>query len=97
MGRMLGVEEYGEMNSLFSIMMLFSLFFTPVSNYFSREAASLYALGKTSRIFSLLKYAYAKFGLSLLGITLALTVFTPVISDYIHVGNSEVLIVFILF
>lgn len=49
MGRMLSVEKYGEMNSLFSIIMLLTILLTPVSNFFARDTAKLYALDKKKR------------------------------------------------
>ncbi len=95
MGRMLPVEKYGEMNSLFSIAMLISILFAPMANFFARDTARLYALNENNKIHDLFNNAYTKFGIVIILFIIFISFFSPFISNYIHVNTLKVLLVFI--
>lgn len=95
MGRMLPVESYGEMNSLFSIMMWFSMIIAPITLYFARASAKLYANKEDNKLYGLFIHAYSKFGLAIFFCLITASLLTPFISRYMHIGNFNVLLVFI--
>lgn len=94
MGRLLPVEKYGEMNSLFSIIMLLSVVYLPVSNYFARNTSYYFAKNKKAEIKSLFNFAYTKFGIGFLVFILMMMSFSPFISRYIH---TQTILVFFTF
>jgi len=95
MGRLLAVEKYGEMNSLFSITMLLSMVYLPVSNYFARNTSHYSALNKNEKIKALFHFAYTKFGVGFLVFILIMMSFSSIIGKYIHTQPDLVLLTFI--
>ncbi len=95
MGRMLPVEHYGEMNSLFSISMLLSMMFVPATNYFSRNTAHFFALQENGKIHSLFIFAYSKFGIVFVAFILLISSLSYLISKYIHTDTFLVVLIFI--
>jgi O-antigen/teichoic acid export membrane protein len=93
MGRMLTVEKYGEMNSLFSIIMLLSILFAPMTSFFAHYTARLYALNENGKIHDLFRCAYKRFGLVAVLFIMIISFFSPSIGSYIHVNTLKVLLV----
>lgn len=58
MGRMLSVQTFGEMNALFSTMIIFGVPFVSITNYIAKNISHLHAMGKNKQANDLIIKSY---------------------------------------
>jgi O-antigen/teichoic acid export membrane protein len=87
MGRMLSVQTFGEINALFSMMIIFGVFFASITNYISKNISHFHALRKDKKVNYLVTKNYRNlfmigFVIVLLGVT-----FSKYISEYLKIES----------
>jgi O-antigen/teichoic acid export membrane protein len=97
MGRMLSVQTFGEMNALFSTMIIFSVPFASITNFLAKGISSSYALEQYQQANYLIIRSYKS--LLIVGAVLFLFgfSFSKLISDYLKISSmTPVLLLFAL-
>jgi O-antigen/teichoic acid export membrane protein len=94
MGRMLTIEAYGEMNALLSLMVIFSIPFGTLINFFARETAvySNSGVDGLASIKGLHKFGLTKTCLFMLPILGFLGLLSSSIGEYLEVSYDKVLL-----
>jgi len=93
MGRMLSVEEYGEINALMSLMVIFGIPFITLLNFFARESSVCLANGTLNSVRSIHKTGSFKIFLIITPIIGILALLSPIIGNYLGVTFQKVLLV----
>jgi len=93
MGRMLSVEDYGEVNALMSLMVIFGIPFITLLNFFARESAVCLANGALDNVRSIHKIGSFKIFMIITPIIGILALLSPIIGNYLSVTFQKVLLV----
>lgn len=96
MGRMLGVQIFGEMNALFSILIIFGVMYGSISNVLAKNVSHYHALKLDKRANSLIIQSYKTLLVSGAVVLLAGLVFSKYISECLKIDSAlPVILLFI--
>lgn len=96
MGRMLGVQIFGEMNALFSILIIFGVMYESISNVLAKDVSHYHALDLYKRANSLIIKSYKTLLISGAVVLLAGLVFSKYISECLKIDSAlPVILLFI--
>jgi O-antigen/teichoic acid export membrane protein len=96
MGRMLSVQTFGEMNALFSTMVIFGIPFASINNYIAKNISQLHALGKNEKANDLIIKNYKNLFVGSIIIIIFGTVFSKGISEFFKIGSIIPILLLIL-
>jgi O-antigen/teichoic acid export membrane protein len=96
MGRMLSVQTFGEMNALFSLMIIFSVPFASITNFLAKNVANFdaFSLGKQVNTLIIKSYKVLLIGGSI--IFLCGVLFSQIISGYLKISSTVPIILLFL-
>lgn len=94
MGRMLSLKEYGEMNALMSLMIIFGIPFQTLINYFAKNTAVFIGKGQTSKIKSFQKSGLRKVITFLLPLFIFMSLLSTKIASLLHLSADQIVLVF---
>jgi len=94
MGRMLSVTEYGEMNALLSLTVIFGIPFQTLINFFAKKTAEYSANNEYSKIKTLQKKGLKKVIIIMVPILFLLFLFSGQIAHFLHVPVLKVLLIY---
>lgn len=95
-GRLLPVEKYGEMNTLFAMFAVASVVITPFMSYFANSSAALYAEKRLPEIKGLFYTSFTRYFPVVALFFVVSAVFAPVISVYVSLPSYLIVAVIIL-
>jgi O-antigen/teichoic acid export membrane protein len=94
MGRMLSVAEYGEMNALMSLMVMFGIPLAALVNFFARETSVYFSKGDSASVRGLHRYGLTRTCWIAAFVICPLAFLSPFIGRYIGVSFDKVILVF---
>ena len=94
MGRMLSVQDYGEMNALMSLFILFGIPFMTLVNFFANKSSVYFINQNYSAITTLQRKGLFKVCLAISPIIGIMICFLPFLSKYLNVGSVNIILVF---
>jgi len=94
MGRMLSVADYGEMNALMSLMVIFGLPLATLVNFFARETSIYFSKGNRTSIKGLHRFGLLRTCWVGGTVICLLGLLTPAIAKYLGVSFGKVILVF---
>ena len=88
MGRMLGVQTFGEMNALFSVMAIFGVPFASITNFLAKKISHYHALELSGRANALILKSYKNLFLAGAAMLLAGILFSGYISECLKFDSA---------
>ena len=95
MGRMLSVEEYGEMNALMSLMVIFGIPLATLVNFFARETSVYFSKGDSASVRGLHRFGLIRTCWIVAFVICLFVLLSPSIGRYLGVSFDKVILVFI--
>lgn len=96
MGRMLSVQTFGEMNALFSTMIIFGVPFASITNYIAKNISHLHAIGKNKQANDLIIKSYKNLFIAGAIIVFLGASFSEYISEYLKIKSiTPILLLFL--
>jgi len=93
MGRMLAVEQYGELNALMALLAIFGIPFATLVNFFARETAVHAATGDLRGVRSLHWVGQRWIGIRLAAVVAVMVFLSPHIGGFLDVSGKNVILV----